>query len=389
MINSTTIQTTTAGFVVAVVGFFSSFPIVLQGVRNMGADEGQAASSLLAASVAMGLAAIVLSLWKRMPISVAWSTPGVALLAVIPAPEAGFSGAIAAFLTAGLLTVVAGLWKPLARLAASVPAPLAQAMLSGVLIWICITPITALADQPETALPVILTWFVVGRFSRLFAVPAAVVAALIVTGFTLSFSFPAPDTPLAVPVFILPEFSWAAVISIGVPLFIVTMATQNIPGIAVMKAHGYAPPPGPLFSAVGGASLLSAPFGAPATCIAAITAAMCANEDSHPDPKERYRTAVAAGVFYILFGLLSAVIITIALATPPMLLGTLAGVALLPVFANSATAALSEPDTREAATVTFLTTASGVTIFGLGAAVWGLVFGGVVIAATRYIKPHR
>lgn len=386
---STTIQTTTAGLVVAIVGFFSSFPIVLQGVRNMGADEAQAVSALLSAAVAMGLAAIFLSLWKRQPISVAWSTPGVALLAVTPMPEAGFAGAVAAFLTAGVLTIVAGLWKPLARLAAAVPAPLAHAMLAGVLVWICITPLKALTETPATALPVILTWFLVGRFTRLFAVPAAVLTAVIVTGFTVDFSFPLPEPLLAAPVLTAPTFSWEAAISIGIPLFIVTMATQNIPGIAVLKSAGYNPEPAPMLATVGGASILTAPFGAPATCIAAITAAMCANEDSHPDPHERYRTAVAAGGFYILFGLMSAVIISVAFVTPPLLLGTLAGIALLGVFASSAAGAFADPAMREAAAITILTTASGITIFGLGSAVWGLVFGGVTLTATRFIRPRR
>jgi benzoate membrane transport protein len=164
-------------------------------------------------------------------------------------------------------------------------------------------------------------------------------------------------------------------VGIGVPLFIVTMATQNIPGVAVMRSYGYGERSGPLVAAVGGFSVLSAPLGAPATCLAAITAAMCANEDSHPDPRQRYWTAVFAGGFYCLLGLFSAVITGFVAFAPPLVVGTLAGVALLGVLGNSAAAAFEQPQDREAAVMTFLITASGVTILGMGGAVWGLLAG--------------
>jgi benzoate membrane transport protein len=331
----------------------------------------------------MGLAGIVLSIWKRQPISVAWSTPGVALLAVTPMLDSGFSGAVAGFITAGALTIISGLWKPFGRLAGSVPAPIAQAMLAGVLISLCAQPFLAIAEVPATALPIILTWFIVGRIHRLAAVPAAVIAAVIVTALANDFQIDWPASPFTAPVWIAPSFTLAAVLNVGLPLFIVTLATQNIPGIAVLNSFGYRPLPGPLFAGVGAASILSAPFGAPATCLAAITAAMCANEDSHSDPARRFWTAVATGLFYILFGLFAAIITVVAAHAPPMALATLAGVALLGVFANSAHAALQDPSAREAAAVTFLTTASGMTLFGLGAAVWGLILGWSIHVVTH------
>lgn len=379
-------RTVSTGFVVAIVGFFSSFPIVLQGLISTGASDGLAASGLMAATLAMGLTGIALSLWKREPISVAWSTPGVALLAVTAPVEGGFAGAVAGFLIAGGLTMVAGLWRPLGRLATRIPAPLAQAMLSGVLVSLCIVPFRAIAETPYTALPIVLTWFVVGRINRLFAVPAAVLVALLVIGLAADFHLPLPDGVLIPPVPVAPEFSLSALLGIGLPLFVVTMATQNIPGIAILRSFGYTPPPGPLLTGVGSASVLSAPFGAPATCLAAITAAMCANEDSHPDPRQRYWSAVMAGIFYCLFGLFAAAITGIAALAPPLVLGTLAGVALIGIFANSAAAALEQPEYREAAAVTFLATASGMTVFGLSAAVWGLVLGGLVLAAARRLR---
>ncbi len=379
-------QTVSTGLVVAVVGFFSSFPIVLQGLDAMGASGPQAASGLMMAALAMGLAAIVLSLWYRQPISVAWSTPGAALLAVSAAPAAGFSGAIGAFLFAGALTVLAGMWRPLGRLAAAIPTSLAQAMLGGVLLPLCIVPFQAAVEIPWQALPVILTWFIAGRVHRLLAVPAAVLAAALVVVLFSDGPSVRPDHLLAAPVWNKPAFSVASMIGIGVPLFVVTMATQNIPGIAVMRSFGYAPVAGRLFSAVGGASILSAPFGAPATCLAAITAAMCSNEDSHPDRDQRYWSAVMAGVFYCLFGVFAVAITGFAAHADPMLMGTLTGVALIGVMANATFAALDVPAEREAAILTFAITASGITVFGLGAAVWGLLAGGIAHGVTTSLR---
>ncbi len=380
------IQTVSTGLVVAIVGFFSSFPIVLQGLGAMSASPTQAASGLMSAAIAMGLAAIILSLRYKMPISVAWSTPGAALLAVSAAPVGGYSTAIGAFLCAGALTVVAGLWKPLGRLAAAIPTTLAQAMLAGVLLPLCLVPFKAAVEIPWQALPVILTWFIAGRFNRLFAVPAAVVAAAIVVVLNAPDVQLMPDRLIAAPVWTTPTFSVAAAIGIGVPLFIVTMATQNIPGVAVMRSFGFSPAPGKLFSAVGGASLLSAPFGAPATCLAAITAAMCSNEDSHPDKALRYWSAIMGGVFYCLFGVFAVAITSFAAHADPLLMGTLAGVALIGVLANAVHAALDVPAEREAAILTLAITASGITVIGLGAAVWGLAAGGIAYVATNRLR---
>lgn len=372
------VRTVSTGFVVAMVGFFSSFPIVLQGLQGVGANSAQAASGLMAAAVAMGLAGIVLSFWTKAPVSVAWSTPGAALLAVTAPVEAGFAGAVAGFLTAGALTVLAGLWKPLGRLAAAIPTPLAHAMLAGVLLPICLAPVKALAETPLVIAPMVATWFLLGRINRLLAVPGAVVVAAITIALTADLSAWSPGAVLRAPEFVAPELSFAAVIGIGVPLFIVTMATQNIPGIAVMRSFGFTPTPGPLFASVGGFSIVSAPFGAPATCLAAITAAMCSNDDSHPDPAVRWWSALVAGVFYCVLGLFAGVITSFAGLAPPMLMAAVAGVALLAVFAGSASAALAPDRTREAAAITFVVTASGVTVFGLGGAVWGLLAGGLV-----------
>ena len=374
------LQNVTTGAMVAIVGVFSSFPIVLQGLTAVGASPEQAGAGLAAAAISMAIAGIVLAWWRREPVSCAWSTPAVALLAVSQPLADGFAGAVAAFIVAGGLITLAGLWPALARLVTSVPTALAQAMLAGVLAGLCMAPFRGLAEAPEVALPILLSWFVVGRVKRILAVPAAVLAAFGVTLWAHDFSLPMTGGWMSHPVWVSPVFSLEAILSLGVPLFVVTMATQNIPAVAVLRSFGYTPPPGPLLAGVGGISLLTAPFGNPATCLAAITASMCANADSHPDPSRRYWSAVMAGVFYSLFGFFAVAVTAVAALAPPMTLQVLAGVALLPVFASSASGALQAEQSREGAAVTFLVTASGITLWGLGAAVWGLVLGGIVLA---------
>ena len=243
-------------------------------------------------------------------------------------------------------------------------------MLGGVLMPLVVVPVLAVAETPVVIGPILAAWFVLGRINKLLAVPGAVVAAgITVLAYGDLSAFDAGGWVTA-PVFVMPEVSLAAVLGIGLPLYVVTMATQNVPGLAVMRAHGYAPEPGPLLSVVGGFSVLSAPGGAPQTCLAAITAAMCADEDSHPDPGLRYWSAVMAGIFYCVLGIFAGVITAFAGLAPPMVMASVAGVALLSVFANSTAAALGDADYREAAVITFVVTASGVTVFGLGGAVF-------------------
>ncbi|MFO0293077.1 MAG: benzoate/H(+) symporter BenE family transporter [Rhodospirillales bacterium] len=373
-----------AGLLAAFVGFASSFAVVLQGFVAMGASPAQAAAGLMAVSVAMGLCAIVLSLRHRMPISIAWSTPGAALLASSAMPATGFAGAVGAFLLCGALMFVAGSWKPLGRWVAAIPPPLANAMLAGVLLGLCLAPLRAVAQVPLLALPVILAWAVMLRISRLHAVPVAGGLAANLSAATTSappggFGALWPD-----PVAVVPRFDLAALIGIGLPLFIVTMASQNIPGIAVLNANGYRPDPGPLFRATGVFSLLAAPFGSHAVNLAAITAAICAGPDAHPDPGRRWIAAVVAGGGYVVFGLLAGAATALVALSPPVLIEAVAGLALLGAFANSLSAALAQPAEREAAAVTFLTAASGLTLFGIGGAFWGLLAGFAMLAVARW-----
>jgi benzoate membrane transport protein len=371
-----------AGLVAAFVGFASSFPVVIKGLTAIGASDAQAASGLMALSIAMGLAAIVLSLWTRMPIVVAWSTPGAALLASTGAIPGGFPTAVGAFLIVGLLLTAAGLFKPLSRAVAAIPAPLANALLAGVLFSLCLAPVKAMAETPAPAAAIVIVWLFIARWKRLYATPAAaiVAAALIVWGNHGATTGLTDFTPH--PILVTPSFSLSAAISVALPLFIVTMASQNIPGLAVLTASGYRPEPGPLIAVTGFFSLLAAPFGAHAVNLAAITAALCASPDAHPDPSKRWIAAAANGAAYVVFGLVAGGV-TSAVAGSPTLIEAVAGLALLGAFASALGAALAEADAREAALATFLTAASGLSFLGIGGAFWGLVAGGAILALSR------
>jgi benzoate membrane transport protein len=382
------LQAAGAGLLAAFVGFASSFAVVVQGLVGIGASQAEAASGLMALSLAMGLCGIWLSLKTRLPVSIAWSTPGAALLATTGAVEGGFAGAVGAFLVCGLLILAAGLWKPLGRWVAAIPPALANAMLAGVLLTFCLAPVRAVAEGPLLALPVIVAWVLAWRFKRLFAIPAALLVALVMIALTTE--LPALDAAalLPRPVLVVPDLSLAAVVGIALPLFIVTMASQNIPGIAVLSANGYAPAPGPLFATTGVFPLLAAPFGGHAVNLAAITAALCAGEDAHRDPARRYWAAVVCGRAYVVFGLLAGAITAFVAAVPAYLILAVAGLALLGAFAAALTEALAAAEDRLAAVVTFLATASGLSFLGIGSAFWGLLAGLAVFALTRW-RPRR
>ena len=378
-----------AGVLAAFVGFASSFAVIINGLTAVGATQQQAASGLMALSIAMGVCGILLSLRRRMPISVAWSTPGAALLATTGVVAGGFPAAVGAFLLTGVLIVLAGLFRPLGRWVAAIPAPLANAMLAGVLLNLCLAPVRAVAEAPALGLPVVVVWAVVARLQRVYAVPASVLVAVALIALTAH-----PDAaklgslwPALVPVW--PVFTPAAVVGIAVPLFIVTMASQNIPGMAVLTVNGFRTPAAPLFRATGIASVLAAPFGSHAVNLAAITAAMCAGEDAHPNPARRYWAAATAGAVYVLFGLGAGAATGFLAASPPILIEAVAGLALLGAFGAAIMAAVADPASREAAVICFLVTGSGVTLLGISGAFWGLVAGGAFLLLGRWRSAMR
>jgi benzoate membrane transport protein len=365
-----------AGLLAGFVGFASSFAVILQGLTAVGATREQAASGLMAVSVAMGVCGILLSARTRMPVSIAWSTPGAALLATSGVLPGGFAEAVGAFVITGGLIVAAGLFRPLGRWVAAIPVPLASAMLAGVLLNLCLAPARAVAAAPLAGLAIIAAWAVMARINRLLAVPAAVAAAgaIIVASVALPDGLAAAALPH--PVLVMPQFSLQAAVGIAVPLFIVTMASQNIPGMAVLTTNGYRPPPGPLFVWTGIFTLLASPFGGHAVNLAAITAAICAGPDCHPDPTRRWWAAVFAGLVYTAFGLTAGAASLFIAAAPPVLIEAVAGLALLGAFGAALMGAVADPARREAAVLTFLVSGSGLSFWGIGGAFWGLLAGG-------------
>ena len=384
MFRTFSLQAMTAGVLASVVGFGSAFAVVIAGLQGVGASQAESASGLMALSIFMGLSAIWLSLKTKLPITVAWSTPGAALLATTGALEGGFAAAVGAFIVSSVLLIAAGLWKPLGRWVAAIPAPLANAMLAGVLLSLCLAPVKAVAELPLLALPIIAAWALMSRINRLYAVPVAVVVTVMAVALTTQVTASQLGSLWPDPVLVMPSFPPAAMIGIALPLFIVTMASQNIPGMAVLNANGYRPNPSPLFATTGLFSLFSAPFGGHAVNLAAITAALCAGEDAHPDPERRYWAAVVSGVVYILFGLMAGAATAFISASPPILIQAVAGLALLGAMGSSLMAAMSDARDREAAIVTFLVTASGLTFIGISGAFWGLIAGGAVMALAHW-----
>jgi benzoate membrane transport protein len=377
------IQALGQGLLVALVGYASSVAVVIQGLAAVGATVSQVASALVVLGIAKGIVATVLSWTMRMPISVAWTTPGLALLATIGAVSGGFPAAVAAFMVVGALIMLTGLWSPLGRLVAAIPKSIASAMLAGILLKLCLAPFVALGKVPWLAGAVLVTWLVFMRIARGYAVLAAVVVALA----GMAFDRPLAGIALADLVphleFVAPVFTFEAMLNIALPLFIVTMAGQNLPGLAVLSAYDYHPRVAPLLLSTGAASVAGATFGMPTINLAAITAALCAGPDAHPDPARRYIAGIFGGVGYVLLAALAGVAAVLVARSPPVLIEAVAGLALIGAFGGAMLNAVQDEEGRLAGLVTFLVTASGLSLFGIGAAFWGLVIGLVVHQVLR------
>ena len=371
-----------AGFVTVLVGFASSAVIVFQAAQSLGASPEEISSWMWALGLGMGLTCIGLSLRYRMPVVTAWSTPGAAMLigSVAGLP---LSDAIGAFLMSALLIAASGFSGLFERMISRIPVSLASGMLAGVLLRFGIDAFAAM----ETQLGMVLTMFAVYLLARRLLPRYAVILTLLVgIAFAAGLGLLRVDglsLQLAKPVFTTPTFSLAAIVGIALPLFIVTMASQNVPGVAVIRASGYAIPISPVVGWTGLVNLLLAPFGAFALNLAAITAAICMGREAHEDAARRYVAAIAAGVFYVVVGLFGATVAALFAAFPKELILAIAGIALLGTIGNSLAAALRDEAEREPALVTFLVTASGLSLAGIGSAFWGLLAGVVTLLVLR------
>ncbi|WP_341923835.1 benzoate/H(+) symporter BenE family transporter [Nocardioides psychrotolerans] len=380
-------QAVLAGVVTAVVGFTSSFAVVLTGLTAVGASPVEAASGLFVLSLTMGLGCVLFSLRTRTPVTLAWSTPGAALLAGAVAPDGGYATAVGAFVVAGLLYVLTGLFSPLARLVRAIPLALANAMLAGVLLVLCVAPFRALVDEPAAVGPVLLAWLVLMRVARRWAVPGAFATAVVVIVVTGSLS--AVEAADVVPhlTWTTPGFDAATVLAIGVPLYLVTMTSQNIPGAAVLASFGYDAPLRPALFYSGAATAATAGLGGYSINLAAISAALAAGPTAHPDPDRRWVAGVSTGATYLALGPLAAAVAAVAVAAPAGLVAAVAGVALLGTFGSAAASALGDEDHREAAALTFVVAASGVAVAGVGAAFWSLLAGGAYLLVMHRRRP--
>ena len=378
------LQPIIAGVIGALTGFASSFALVIAGLLAVGASPAEAASGLLVLCIGQALLAGLLSWRFRLPLSFAWSTPGAALLVAAEGSTGSYGAAIGAFIVCGLLILISGLWPWLGRAMTRIPLPLAGAMLAGILFPICIAPVTAVIQEPLLAAPVIIVWLLLVRWLPRWAVPAAMLVAIVgvvvsagsdwMTGASL-----APSLTVT-----MPALDPLVIASLGVPLYIVTMAGQNVPGFAVLTTLGYRGVPArTMLAASGAATVLAAPFGGYALNLAAITAALMAGPDSHPDPARRWVAPIAGGVTYVVLGLGAGVATALVSAAPPILIIAVAGLALFGAFASGLVSAFEVPETRLTAAVTLIVVASGVVVLGIGSAFWGLLVGALVMLVTH------
>lgn len=372
-----------AGVIGAVTGFASSFVLVIAGLAAVGASDAQAASGLFVLCLATGALCIVLPLVTRVPISFAWSTPGAALLVAAGATTNDFHAAAGAFLVCAALIVGAGLWPWFGRLITRIPVPLASAMLAGILFPICIAPITAVVEQPAIAVPMVLVWLLLARLAPRWAVPAAMLVAVIGIAIVAGPAVVGADVVAPRLEFVAPVFEPLVIVGLGVPLFVVTMAGQNVPGFAVLQTFGYRAAPAPVLVSSGAASAASALFGGHAVNLAAITAAIMAGPEAHPDRERRWVATATAGICYLALGFGAGLAAAVVRASPPVIITAVAGLALIGAFVQAVTTSLEAKPHRVAAAATLLVTASGVAVAGIGSAFWGLVVGGALMLWLR------
>ncbi len=372
----------TAGFVTVLVGFASSAVIVFQAAGAVGATPAQVSSWMLALGLGMGLTCVLLSLRYRAPVVTAWSTPGAALL-VTSAVGLTIEEATGAFLVSAALITLAGFSGWFERAMDRIPVALASGMLAGVLLRFGLDVFLAMRTRFALAFGMFAAYLVARRLAPRYAVIAALAVGVVVAAGQGLLRVDEARLALAAPVWVTPRISAAALIGVALPLFIVTMASQNVPGVAVIRASGYAVPISPIIGWTGLANLVLAPFGGFALNLAAITAAICMGPEAHEDPRRRYVAAMAAGGFYLVVGLFGATVVGLFAAFPPELVAAVAGLALFATIGNGLAAALRDENQREPALVTFLVTASGVTLSGVGSAFWGLVAGVVTLLILR------
>lgn len=377
-----------SALIAALIGFGGTIALVVQAMRTLGASVEQTGSAVTALCLGIAVAGALMSLRLRMPVVLAWSTPGAALLAAT-APGLSWPVAVGCFLAAALLMVGLGAIPALGRIAERIPSSVASAMLAGVLLPFCLGLFRVGAGDP-LLVALLVGVFVIARQR----VPLYALLLVLAAGFLLTLARGDVAHLLSGPIFgallpVWPQFDAQAILSVGVPLFLVTLVSQNLPGVVVLRTAGYAPPAGKFLAGTGLMSVLMAPFGAHAVNLAAITAAICTSDEAHPDRGRRWMVGVIYAGFYLLLALFSPVLVRLFLALPPEVIAALTGVALIPALIGAIDTMLSRADDRDAAILTFLATGSGLAVFGLGSAFWGLLVGFFALAAKRWLRKAR
>lgn len=367
-----------AGFVAVLVGFASSVAIVLQAAAAAGATQEIMASWLLALGLGMAATCIGLSWYYKAPIITAWSTPGAALLAT-SLQGLTINEAVGVFIFTAALGVIIGISGWFDKLTRLIPLPLASAMLAGILLQFGLSIFTSLQSQLLLVGLMCLSYLLAKRFMPRYAILWVLLTGLLCVVAQGQFNYGAVTLSLTTPVWVTPHWSVSALLGVGLPLLLVTMASQNIPGVAVIRTSGYQTPVSPLISSTALSTLLLAPWGAFSINLAAITAAICTGTEAHPNKDKRYIAGIAAGVFYLLAGLAGATVVALFAAFPKEMIAALAGLALLGTIGANLAVATAEGEHREAAVVTLLVTASGVSFFGVAAAFWGIIAGGLTL----------
>ncbi len=370
-----------AALVAVLVGFGGTLALVVAAARNLGADGGEIASWVGALCLGIGISSIALSSWHRIPVVTAWSLAGAVLIAGVPA-GLSMGKAVGAFVFSGVLMVLSGLVPALGAAVSRLPAPLGAAMLAGLLLRYVLAIFQGAQAEPLLVLPLLLV-FLVARGVHASSAPLVVIAAGLPLAWWLGHALPAPEFGLAVPRWTTPEFDVATMVGLGVPLFLVTMATQQIPGTAVLRVAGYAPPVRSALVVTGVMTLLLSPFGGYSTNMSSVTAAICTGPDAHPDPAQRWRTGPIYGALYLVLALFGAGFAAMLAWLPGVLVTVVAGTALLGPMTNAMAAAVAVERQRLAAVVAFAVTASGVSALGLGGAFWGLLAGVLVLGFER------
>ncbi len=374
-----------AGFIAMLTGYTSSLVLMFQAGQAAGLSSAQISSWIWALSIGMAVCSIGLSLRYRTPVTVAWSTPGAALL-ITSLGGVTYGEAIGAYITCAVLVVICGLTGSFERLVRRIPASLASALLAGILFKIGSEIFVAAQHRTTLVLGMFFSYLLIKRVSPRYSVLAALIVGTALSGALGLLDFSHFNLEVATPVWTTPSFSLAATIRIGIPLFVVAMTSQNMPGVAVLRADGYQVPASPLISVTGFASLLLAPFGAHGINLAAISAAICTGPHAHEDPNKRYTAAVWCGIFYGIAGTFGATLAALFAALPKELVLSIAALALFGSIMNGLSVAMNEAREREAALITFMVTASGFTLFSIGSAFWGIVAGVLTLLILNWRK---